>query len=333
MMLNFSPVDRPSFDVVLSSLISVYQKQYYLLETAKIFIESTYLSMKHEVEYEYFAKETENLVKDNENNSSQLMTEQTMVKEEEEDFDSIFLRLSSIYDPEFIRMISSKLNFVLKSDIEFMIAKIKLSPVLTLNNPKDRFKMVHDMTKADLMPSSVEYLDAKSILQLGVFDYFNNDLLDLEFIAQELVLKSFKFNCRSRFGVKIVNDHLVFSDHANRFVYQSINSPEIYLIDLFLIFVRKELLKFQVENNLDEDDIFFGTSEFKADQEFETELLHEKLIDDESFWEKLIKIDPGYLMIMICAQVMVFIFSFLFIVRQHNLNKYKKNTFNSYVVF
>ena len=64
MMLNFSPVDRPSLEVILETLENLIKDNYYFKERMILKIRKKYLKMKNEVDFEYFSVETNNINKD-----------------------------------------------------------------------------------------------------------------------------------------------------------------------------------------------------------------------------------------------------------------------------
>ena len=340
MMLNFSPVDRPSLEVVLGTLEGIINSSVYLHEFAKIHLQRTYLFMKHEVDYEYFAKQTQILEAEDSSGHSKAKNKIKQKTKEElmkEKTDKIFLNLSVNYKESTIKEIAKKLKTLGEEETNDLLKKVKSSSIRQAVNPSDRFKMIHDLTSLDLMPNLLETDSAeKDLLKLGTFDVFGQDLIDLEYIAEELIFSDFEYNKKKPILATIQNGRIFFSDRANLKHLNQGQTETITLVDLFLIYVQNEIYHQKLEDGIDEDYIRTSNQRLKRSENVEMdefEFLESKIKMKESFFEKLSKLSWKYVMVMVFAQIMMILFTFLFLFRQTDLTKYDKKNFKSYIVF
>ena len=328
MMLNFSPADRPSFEMVLNTLEGILSKQLNLKEMAAIYMKRAYLAMRHEVNFEYFARKSRSM--DQSDNAGSVGSF-AVAAEDEEDFDSVLFRLTAKYNDRWAKAVSERLENMSQETIKYLINKIKLLPILISTNPKDRFQMVHDINSKDLMPDSLDEENALRFLELGSLDFFENDLLDLEYIAEEMLLPTFQIKTKTQLEAKISKDFIYLKGSVGYDKLDPNRFMAVDIIDVFLIFVQKELYKIESEKGQDFDDIFTSKKNHLTSQEMEA-LLARKA-NEGSLWERLTRIDWKFLAIMILSQIMVMIFTFLFLIRQSDLNKYRKSEFNCHIIF
>lgn len=224
-MLNESPVDRPTLPNILSILKEAVKKNEFLLDKTKFKFNSTYWMMNYEVEIEKFQ---------NQRNQGDLLN-----REKKNLLKDLLKKINKTYSLKKQKKLEKFISKMEVNGVKKMITEIRDLQMVNVINPNDKFGMINDAEWFDFHESVNYEFNLSKFNRIKYSTFYKNDLLDLKYTAYELInFNQFTKN-QKKHKVLFQKDRLVFLDPFDIDIY----SEETFdLIDLFLVFIKTEIL-------------------------------------------------------------------------------------------
>ena len=311
-MLNENPIDRPSFEIVFEVLQDVLDSFDFFFERKKDQLNYLYLGMRNEVAVENLnntLKETDHERKNH--NEFGIYSDK-----------DIHIQIAKKLPGHKYLTNINILNKMIKSRIRKMIRLIQSSEINADSSESDKLNMINDMYPSDFEKNSLVRPNYRKIAKGSISEYYENDLEDLKLIAIELFNPLFLSKSLRRSYIFEIKNQYLFAEKSDFKIYDE----KISLLECFFTFLKLEIKR--------KDQNSFIMEESYEDYLFPEENPNYKQDPKKiSLWEKLLLIPVGYLIVMLLCQLLMFVFSLMYFLKNSNVGKYNKNDFKIFISF